>query len=72
LKTTEEMTELLAERLRAAGFETDVVTSQAEARAGLTTTQYAAVVLDLGLSDSGGLSVLRNIPVGTNLYPFWC
>lgn len=62
LKNDEEMTELLATRLRAAGFETDLVTTEAEARTALTTTQYAAVVLDLGLSDGGGLSVLGKIP----------
>jgi DNA-binding response OmpR family regulator len=61
LKNTEEMTELLAKRLRAAGFETDLVTTEAAARTALTTTHYAAVVLDLGLSDNGGLSVLGNI-----------
>ena len=55
------MTELLAKRLRAAGFETDLVTTEAAARTALTTTQYAAVVLDLGLSDNGGHSVLGNI-----------
>jgi DNA-binding response OmpR family regulator len=57
-----EMTELLAKRLRAAGFETELVTTEAEARAALTTTHYAAVILALGLSDSGGLSALAKIP----------
>jgi DNA-binding response OmpR family regulator len=57
----EDMTEILAKRLRAAGFETDIVTTEAAARTALTTTQYAAVVLDLGLSDNGGLSVLGNM-----------
>ena len=61
MKNTEEMTGLLAKRLRAAGFETDLVTTEAAARTALTTTQYAAVVLDLGLSDNGGLSASGNI-----------
>jgi DNA-binding response OmpR family regulator len=61
LKNNEEMTELLTKRLRAAGFETDLATTEAEARTALTTTQYAAVVLDLGLSDGGGVSLLGNI-----------
>jgi DNA-binding response OmpR family regulator len=60
-ENNEEMTELLAKRLRAAGFETDIVTTEAAARTALTTIQYAAVVLDLGLSDNGRLSVLGNI-----------
>jgi DNA-binding response OmpR family regulator len=61
LKSNEEMTELLTKRLRAAGFETDLATTEAEARAALTTTRYAAVVLDLGLSDGGDVSLLANI-----------
>jgi len=63
------MTELLAKRLRAAGFETELVTTEAEARAALITTQYAAVVLALGLSDNGGLSALRKIPSRSNPIP---
>jgi DNA-binding response OmpR family regulator len=62
LKNNEEMTELLAKRLRAAGFETELVTTEAEARTALITTQYAAVVLALGLSDSGDLPALGKIP----------
>ena len=64
MKNTDEMTELLAKRLRAAGFETDLVTTEAAARTALSTTQYAAVVLDLGLSSNGGLSIPgRNEPI---------
>jgi DNA-binding response OmpR family regulator len=56
------MTELLAKRLRAAGFQTELVTTEAEARTALMATEYAAVVLALGLSDNGGLSALGKIP----------
>ena len=62
MNNNEEMTELLAKRLRAAGFETELVTTEAEARTALITTKYAAVVLALGLSDSSGLSTLCKIP----------
>jgi DNA-binding response OmpR family regulator len=69
LKNTEEITELLAKRLRAAGFETELVTTEDEARTALITTQYAAVVLALGLSDSDGLSALGKIPSRSNPIP---
>jgi DNA-binding response OmpR family regulator len=69
LKNTEEMTELLAKRLRAAGFETELVTTEAEACTALTTTQYAAVVLALGSSDNGGLSALGQIPSRSDPIP---
>jgi DNA-binding response OmpR family regulator len=62
LKNNDQMTELLAKRLRAAGFQTELVTTEAEARTALMATEYAAVVLALGLSDNGGLSALGKIP----------
>ena len=54
-----ELSNLLAKGLRQAGYDTDVFATAAEANAALTTTSYAAVVLDLGLPDEDGLSVLR-------------
>jgi len=45
----EELAQLLAQRLQAAGYETDFLTTAAEALAAVTTTRYAAMVLDLGL-----------------------
>ncbi|MFN4925449.1 response regulator [Bradyrhizobium sp.] len=56
-----ELSNLLANGLRRAGYEIDVFATAAEADAALTTTSYAAVVLDLGLPDADGLSVLRSL-----------
>lgn len=45
--------------LAAAGMATDVATTRSEAEAALTTTPYDAGILDLGLPDGDGLSLLR-------------
>jgi DNA-binding response OmpR family regulator len=55
------LSELLAKGLRTAGYEVDLLTTAAEARAALMTTTYAAVILDLGLPDGDGLSILREL-----------
>ncbi len=52
---------LLAKGLQTAGYETDLLASAAEARAALTTTSYAALILDLGLPDGDGLALLREL-----------
>jgi DNA-binding response OmpR family regulator len=56
-----ELAQLLAQALKAEGYETDLMTTAAEARAAVTTTRYAALILDLGLPDGDGLSILREI-----------
>jgi DNA-binding response OmpR family regulator len=61
VEDNEELARLLAQRLRASGYETDLLATADEARAAVTTTRYAAVVLDLGLPDADGLSILREI-----------
>jgi DNA-binding response OmpR family regulator len=61
VEDNEELSELLTQRLRAAGYECDLVTTAAEASAAAAVTRYAALVLDLGLPDGDGLSVLREI-----------
>jgi DNA-binding response OmpR family regulator len=57
----EALADLLAKGLATAGFDTDIVASARDARQALTTTRYAAVVLDLGLPDGDGLVVLREL-----------
>ena len=59
IEDNEELAQLLTQRLQAAGYETDLLTTAAEAQTAVTTTRYAALVLDLGLPDGDGLSVLR-------------
>src|SRR5216684_7424028 len=56
-----ELARLLTQGLKAEGYETDLMTTVAEARAAVTTTRYAALILDLGLPDGDGLAVLREI-----------
>ena len=59
VEDNEQLAELLAQGLRTAGYETDVLTSLEEASAVLRTTFYAALILDLGLPDGDGLALLR-------------
>jgi DNA-binding response OmpR family regulator len=61
IEDNEELAQLLTQSLRAAGYETDVLTTAAEARVAVTTTRYAALILDLGLPDGDGLAILREI-----------
>jgi DNA-binding response OmpR family regulator len=64
-----ELAQLLIRGLKAEGYETDVMTTVAEARAAVTTTRYAALILDLGLPDGDGLSILREIRQGKDPLP---
>jgi DNA-binding response OmpR family regulator len=61
VEDNEELARLLAQRLQASGYATDLLATADEARAAVTTTRYTAVVLDLGLPDGDGLSILREI-----------
>ncbi|HTS39002.1 MAG TPA: response regulator transcription factor [Xanthobacteraceae bacterium] len=56
-----ELAQLLANGLQTAGYDSDVLSTAADARAALATTRYAAVILDLGLPDEDGLAILREI-----------
>ena len=56
-----QLSQLLAKGLGIAGYETDLLATAAEARDALMTTSYAAVILDLGLPDGDGLSLLREL-----------
>jgi DNA-binding response OmpR family regulator len=61
VEDNEELAQLLTRRLRAAGYETDNLTTAAETRSALMTTRHAAMILDLGLPDGDGLLLLREI-----------
>jgi len=56
-----ELSRLVASGLMAAGFESDIVGSAAEARDAVRNVSYAAMILDLGLPDGDGLLVLREL-----------
>lgn len=53
------LSNLIAEGLQREGFEVDRMTSVADGLAALTTTHFAAVILDLGLPDGDGLSIIQ-------------
>jgi len=59
IEDNEELAQILAKGLRAAGFDVDLLAHAGEAQAALATTRYAVVLLDLGLPDGDGLAVLR-------------
>ena len=61
VEDNQELAQLLAQGLKAEGYATDLLTTAAETRAALTTTRYAGLILDLGLPDGDGLSILREI-----------
>ena len=64
-----ELAELLAKGLQTAGYEVDVLSTVEEASTVLRTTFYAALILDLGLPDGDGLSLLREIRHRNNPIP---
>jgi two-component system, OmpR family, KDP operon response regulator KdpE len=61
VEDNEELASLLTQSLQAAGHEADVLATDAEARSALSTTRYAALVLDLGLPDGDGKEVIRRV-----------
>jgi DNA-binding response OmpR family regulator len=61
VEDNEELARLLANGLRNEGYEIDLLTTASDARTAVTTMRYAALVLDLGLPDGDGLSVLREL-----------
>src|SRR5262249_20487198 len=49
VEDNEELAQLLTQRLQAAGYETDLLTTAGEAHTAVTTTRYPALVLHLPL-----------------------
>jgi two-component system OmpR family response regulator len=69
VEDNEELAGLIAEGLADADYETDRVATAADARHALTTARYSAVVLDLGLPDGDGLTVLGDVRARHNEVP---
>src|SRR6201985_1687008 len=69
VEDNEELAELLAKGLRTAGYETDVLSTVEDARSVLSTTFYAALILDLGLPAGAGLPLLRELRQRDNPVP---
>jgi len=63
------LVELLAAALKRAGFVTDAVSRCADALEALLLTPYDAVILDLGLSDGDGLTLLTHLRSVRNSVP---
>jgi two-component system response regulator TctD len=61
VEDNEELGALLARGLKDSNFDVDVLTTAADARVALETTRYAALILDLGLPDGDGASILREL-----------
>jgi DNA-binding response OmpR family regulator len=61
--------ELVQGALARAGFAVDAVALCADARAALTVTSYDAAIVDLGLPDGDGLSLLAELRANGNLTP---
>ncbi len=60
---------LTRDALGRAGFDTDGVTTAADAEAALRSIAYSAVVLDLGLPDRDGLVLLKKLRAAGNTLP---
>jgi DNA-binding response OmpR family regulator len=56
-----ELARLLTESLAAKGFATDVLGAAADARLALSSVRYSAVILDLGLPDDDGMTILKDL-----------
>lgn len=61
VEDNEELAALMAKGLAAAGYQVDHTNTAGDAKLVLTTNHYAAIILDLGLPDADGLSVLREV-----------
>jgi DNA-binding response OmpR family regulator len=61
VEDNEELAGLIAEGLKSAGYAADRMTTAADARQAISAARYAAIILDLGLPDADGLTVLREI-----------
>jgi DNA-binding response OmpR family regulator len=69
VEDNEELAELLTRGLQTAGYEIDALSTLEEASTVLRTTFYAALILDLGLSDGDGLALLRELRHRNNPIP---
>ena len=69
VEDNEELAQLLAKGLKTAGYEADMLSTAEEARAVLSTTFYAGLILDLGLPDGDGLELLRELRQRDNPVP---
>src|ERR1700743_522666 len=65
-----ELARLLTAGLAAQGFSADVVETAADARLALSSIRYSALILDLGLPDEDGMTILKELRRGRDPPPF--
>jgi DNA-binding response OmpR family regulator len=61
VEDNQDLARLLAKGLSSAGFDTDVFGTAGDARTALANVRYSAVILDLGLPDDDGVSILKEL-----------
>jgi DNA-binding response OmpR family regulator len=61
VEDNEQLGQLLAKSLQLLGFDADCRTTAAAARKALIKTSYTALILDLGLPDGDGLSIIKEL-----------
>jgi len=69
IEDNEELSRSLIEAFKEAGHDVDAVTTIGEARSVLFAATYAAVLLDLGLPDGNGLTLLRELRRNNQVLP---
>jgi DNA-binding response OmpR family regulator len=61
VEDNEQLVQLLAKSLQLLGYDADCRTTAAAARKALINTTYTALILDLGLPDGDGLSIIKEL-----------
>ncbi|MBS0517823.1 MAG: response regulator transcription factor [Proteobacteria bacterium] len=61
VEDNETFAEILSQKLGESGFDSDTATTARQAHEAIRAVEYAAIILDLGLPDSDGLFLLRQL-----------
>jgi DNA-binding response OmpR family regulator len=66
VEDNERLSALTGNALAKVGFDTDAFTTAADAEEAIRTVEYSAMILDLGLPDQDGLTLLRRLRASKN------
>jgi len=69
VEDNEELANLIAKGLRANGYTVDTLARADDAKAIIASTEFSAIILDLGLPDGDGLSVIQDVRAAKNSTP---
>jgi DNA-binding response OmpR family regulator len=69
IEDNERLAALTSSALAKAGFDADAFTTAAEAEAAIRSIEYSAMILDLGLPDQDGLTLLKRLRASGNTLP---